>query len=81
MKKLILIVATLMIAGGISAHGYCLYHGGYGYRDRVIVRPYGYYAPRPVVINAAPIYYGGGYGYRHDCDRGYHGYYRSGRCR
>ena len=72
MKKLILIVAVLMIAGGISAHGYCGYRGGYGYRGPVVVaHPYGYYAP-------APVYYGGGYGYRPAVV--YHGgYYRGYR--
>ena len=71
-----------MIAGGISAHGYCGYRGGYGFHDRVVVeRPYAYCAPAPVIITPAPVYYGG-YGYRHDYDRDryYHGgYYRGCR--
>ena len=65
MKKLMIMIGVLMIAGGISAHGYCGYHGYYGgYRGGVVVeRPYVYCAPAPVVINPAPVYY------RHDCDR------------
>ena len=63
MKKLMLIVGVLMIAGGISAHGYEGYRGGYGCHERVVVRPY--YNPY-VVVRPAPVYYEG---YRHDCDR------------
>jgi hypothetical protein len=67
MKKLMLIVGVLMIAGGISAHGYGEYRGGYGCHERVVVRPY--YNPY-VVVRTAPVYYDGyREGYRHDCDR------------
>lgn len=79
MKKLMIIVGVLMIAGGLSAHGYEGYRGGYGCHERVIVRPY--YDPY-VVVRPAPYY--GGYGYRvarvyRGCDRGYHGGYRGCR--
>jgi hypothetical protein len=83
MKKLMLIVGVLMIAGGISAHGYCGYRGGYGLHGGVVVgHPYGYCAPAPVIVYPAPVYYGGGYGYRPAVvyRGGYHGgYYRGYR--
>jgi hypothetical protein len=90
MKKLMLIIAVLMIAGGVSAHGYGGYHGGYaGYHGAYgyhggygyVGRSYGYCAPR-VVVNPAQAYYG--YGYRPEVVyRGgyYGGYYRGGRYR
>ena len=59
MKKLMLIATVLMIAGGISAHGYGYYHG-YGCRGPVVIgRPY----IAPYIAVRAPVYYGGGYGY------------------
>jgi hypothetical protein len=71
MKKLMLIVAVLMIAGGISAHGYYGYRGC-GYHEVVVARPY--YAPAP---------YYGGCGYRpvvvYHGGCGYHGGYRGYR--
>ena len=76
-----MIVGVLMIAGGLSAHGYEGYRGECG-RERVVVRPY--YAPCEA-IRRAPVYYGEVYGYRpvvvyrHDCDRGYYGSYRGCR--
>ncbi len=78
MKKLMLIVGVLMIAGGISAHGYRGYdRDDRGFRERVVVeRPY---YDSYVVVRSAPIYYGE---YRHcdrdryyDHDRGYRGGY------
>lgn len=59
MKKLMLIIGTLMIAGSISAHGF------EGNREGFYGRPYGYYGGR-VIINTVPVYRGY---YRHDCDR------------
>ena len=63
MKKLMLIVGVLMIAGGLSAHGYEGYRGGYGCHERVELRPC--YRPY-VVVRPAPYYYDG---YRRDFDR------------
>lgn len=68
MKKLMLIVAVLMIAGGISAHGYDGYRGydrdDRGGHGRVIVQtyynPYAFRRPEPIVRYDE---------YRRDCDR------------
>ena len=75
MKKLMIMIGVLMIAGGISAHGYCGYHGYYGgYRGGVVVeRPY--VAPY-VAVRPAPVYYGYGYRPAVVC---HGGYYRCGR--
>jgi hypothetical protein len=81
MKKLMIMIGVLLIAGGISAHGYHGYHGGYaygGYHGVVVERPY--YSP--CVAVRPPVYYGGGYGYGYRPTVVYRGgYYRGGRCR
>lgn len=81
MKKLMLIIGVLMIAGGISAHGYIGFRPGFGYREVVAPRPY-YVAPYVAVRPIVPAYYGYGPAVVcHGCG-GYHGgYYRGGRYR
>ena len=67
MKKLMLIVGVLMIAGGISAHGYeCHDRDDRCGHGRVMVQtnynPYAFRRPEPIVrYNQCQ--------YRHDCDR------------
>jgi len=78
MKKLMLFIGILMIAGGISAHGYCGYRGGYCVRGPVV---FGHPYIAPYVAVRPPVFYGGyGYGYRPGvCYHG--GCYRGGRYR
>lgn len=65
MKKLLLIVTVLMIAGGVSAHGYGSYDRydrGREYHERVAIQTY----YNPYIVSVQPHYINE---YRRDCDR------------